>query len=117
MLEKTLAWLDAGAPHVLFDMRVADTKPKYNPLVTAMVIWEEILDEGNDFDVLGGVCATRDHFAKMVPEVEQAFHYALTLGYDEPFDWDFVPWFLTLLDDDLKLPDDWAQPVWEHCQK
>lgn len=73
------------------------------PAYTAMCLWEEFItaEEGTypHFDnmrVNHGSHATRDAFLMLVPICDTAWIVAAAHGYDEAFDWDFVPQFLIL---------------------
>jgi hypothetical protein len=69
---------------------------------TAMAIWEDVLarvrntptDQDSDVtEIMGaiGTCDARELFACMALPMDQAWLIASQLGYDEPFDWEFVP--------------------------
>jgi hypothetical protein len=47
---------------------------------------------------------------ELVPSVEFAYAEALKRGFDDSFDWEFVPLFMEhAIQDDLSLYPDWAE--------
>lgn len=76
---------------------------KGNLTIVAMVIWENVLERiggtGDSGDQQAaativeaeGACTARELFADMAAPMDQAWSIATSLGYDDPFDWDFVP--------------------------
>lgn len=73
------------------------------PAYTAMCLWEEyVTSEDGEYPYLEnfvrshGVNATRDLVLGWVELCDMAWLVAAAHGYDEAFDWDFVPMFIRL---------------------
>jgi hypothetical protein len=90
-----------------------------NEVEAAMCIWEHALhcrrvDEHPKWLRDEGAAANRTTCMHMAPAMETAYQYAVTwYGYDDPFDWEFVPLML----DGLGSPIDAARfaldPEWQ----
>lgn len=48
-----------------------------------------------------GVVAARYHVASLLPALNAGYDVAANAGFDEAYDWEFVPWFLEECTDDL----------------
>ena len=57
--------------------------------------------------------ACRRHFiiTELAPFIEKAYLYAIALDYDDPFDWEFVPSALGIMQGWVRLHDDDAKPL------
>ena len=83
---------------------------KTEDLITAaMCLWEYCLDQNPqvyvDYRELHGACETRDRIRDLALHCELAWEHAhAELGFDAPFDWEWVPtWFDICVDEDLDL--------------
>jgi hypothetical protein len=101
---------------------VADTKHQADPIETAMCLWEAWLQQfPANMERNGGVKETRQKVAALVDLCHYWHGYALTLGYDTPFDWGWCRFFLeqNVNADGLierRNPDDMQEAVREHMQ-
>lgn len=73
----------------------------YDLLDAAMCAWEHVAEQarkgGNkwaDYARPYGIAALRGHVAGLAATVHEAWEAAMSVGFDESFDWDFVPLFL-----------------------
>ena len=68
-------------------------------LLDAMILWECIEGQyragyfSEAFKAFG-VCAMRIQALELVEPCRKAYQLAISVGFDDPFDMDFVPWFL-----------------------
>ncbi len=92
----------------------------------AMVVWEWAMETLAD-DKEGplaklferyGYCEMRERLLRSVPYVRVSWHRAADAGYEDSFDWEFVPWFFancadfeTCSYDIDKLPPGYEKPV------
>lgn len=96
----------------------------YDEVEAAMCIWEECLSErarGNDriFDWLRGgegAASARNMCILLADSLDFSYHFAVKrYGYDDCFDWDFVPrWIdevMELLEEDHPLTNNWLHYV------
>lgn len=93
----------------------------HEDVVTAMCIWEEIQDRirrskpGDRWwrlmDNCGGACATRDWVVdELLLAVNVGYELASSRGFDEPFDWEFVPRFLDkAIGENGNLVEEWIE--------
>lgn len=69
--------------------------------VDAMCVWEWVLENRDEIPALKeqfeqlGTCQMRERSVSIVPELREAFEVAKKNGYEDCFDWEFVPWFMT----------------------
>ena len=76
---------------------------------TAMCLWEYFLEDEPknylEYREENGACDTRMHVLSWAEACDAAWKHAVeTRGYDEPFDWHFVPtWCNRCLSDDFEL--------------
>jgi hypothetical protein len=67
----------------------------------AMCVWEWVLENKDDIPELReqfeqlGTCQMRERSLTVLPELREAFERAKENGYEDCFDWEFVPWFMT----------------------
>lgn len=85
----------------------------------AMCLWEEVLaalSSGKGLDwafarqLTEGTVVLRSHILDLAKPCHEAWTIAHQegKGFDEPFDWEFVPWFLrNAVDEDGDLKPDW----------
>ena len=79
-----------------------------NIIFTAMCLWEHCLHEEPPIYVSyrqnNGACETRDRVRDLAEHCHNAWEHAYEhLGFDAPFDWEWVPaWFDTCVDADLQ---------------
>lgn len=74
----------------------------------AMCLWEYCLNESprqfSDYVVVAGYCETRSRIAALAALCHQAYEVAREQGYDNCFDWEFVPrWFDRCVEEDLTV--------------
>lgn len=67
----------------------------------AMILWECVegqYREGHFSDAFKtfGVCEMRSQVLELVEPCRNAYQLAVSLGFDDTFDMEFVPWFLDL---------------------
>ena len=66
------------------------------PMETAACLWEAFLSGyADNAERNGGMAASRTAVIELREKCELWYNYALTLGYGEPFDWEWCPWFLS----------------------
>ena len=66
--------------------------------LAAMCIWEYAMEDHVVYQWLEqgeGACQARDNALALAPYANQAWLKAKEQGYDDPFDWEFVPWFVS----------------------
>lgn len=68
-----------------------------NHAYNAMCAWEWWLEEGYDRfgQIFEGQHAAREYFQSIAPQLEMAWQIARRHGYEDCFDWEFVPEFLS----------------------
>ena len=81
-------------------------RPTSDPVDTAMCLWEAALETPLPKDL--GAAEFRGRIRDLVPDCDETYNFALTLGYDRPFDWDFCPWFVKICGETQLRPDDWC---------
>jgi hypothetical protein len=65
--------------------------------LAALCVWEEIIENPESYPGVEnyranhGVCETRDRVIEMARVISEAWAAALARGYDDPFDFEFVP--------------------------
>ena len=59
----------------------------------------------------GAACRRQFIITELAPFIEKAYLYAIALDYDEPFDWEFVPSALAIMQGWTRLHDDDAKPL------
>ena len=67
-----------------------------NLAFNAMCAWEWYLESGSARfrGCFAGVVDAREFFARIAPEMEEAWRIAQAAGYDDSFDWEFLPRWL-----------------------
>ena len=103
-------------------MVIAVTAELEDMLEAAMCLWEATLDALAEMPSLqvyvedNGYSATRQMILGHTVALETAYAYALSLGYDTCFDWEFCPFFLGMLvDNEFSVPENWPQLVKGQC--
>lgn len=95
------------------------------PLLTVMCLWEFVLaDLGTrgpspygDFLSQNGTAGLRERIASFAPSCDAAYAYAVQLGYDDAFDWEFVPRFMSLcITEGLEVRENWRGMIEQLCQ-
>lgn len=98
----------------------ADTKTlAYN----AACLWEDFLSncqaENDLFYAVRsavGMAECRDRLVDLAEPVERAWLFARENGFDDPFDWEFVPWFMrNCVTDRLAMVSDWEERIADTC--
>lgn len=93
-----------------------------NEMDAALCIWEFCLhqrckDDDSVFDWLRGgegTAAARDQCVALAADCDKSYQMANTLGYDDSFDWEFVPRWVRLAMDICKthdLVDHWIEYI------
>lgn len=86
----------------IIELFAAEKYETFDLCVTAMCMWESVIDDPKLFDALrayhGGVIAARDYVAQLAELCERSFWYARhVLGFDEDFDYLYCPAFMGLI--------------------
>ena len=95
-------------------MAVACNFPQYsqNDMDAALCIWEyalhcKVINDETVYDWLRGdegAAAARDMCIDLASDLDTSYHVATSLGYDDSFDWEFVPaWVRLAMDIPLRL--------------
>ena len=97
-----LAYVVVGVLNTLLQQRQEQrsnlVKAKAANTQTAVILWDNIRDEWEFFaPILGDVgrLAQMDKVIALCEPVETCFAMAQAIGYDSPFDFEFVPYFLS----------------------
>ena len=81
----------------LQEVRRNHVKTKNYSAQTAVILWDNVRDEWEVYEpILGDVgrLAQMDKIIALCEPVETCFAMAQAIGYDRPFDFEFVPYFL-----------------------
>lgn len=90
--------------------KVSAFSPKVDSFETVACLWEAFIN--GHYEAPEGMSAARLEVIDLHKACDRAHNYARTLGFDAPFDWEFVPFFLDMAIDGV--PADWADRVKEY---